>query len=81
MTISYGSHRSHGEILAKGLSAIEKLPAETLISLMEKYNGGKTLKGVEMQHSGASLSTVKTLAIDLLALWGTGGDFWTRNRF
>jgi 2-oxoisovalerate dehydrogenase E1 component len=27
----FGSHRSHGEILAKGLSAIEKLDDETLL--------------------------------------------------
>jgi 2-oxoisovalerate dehydrogenase E1 component len=27
----FGSHRSHGEILAKGLSAIEKLDDDTLL--------------------------------------------------
>jgi 2-oxoisovalerate dehydrogenase E1 component len=73
----YGSHRSHGEILAKGLSAIEKLPAETLISLMENYNQGRTLKGLEMRQEGKNLSTVKTLAIDFL-LYGTLAEIFGR---
>src|SRR5476649_123746 len=30
----FGSHRSHGEITAKGLSAIEKLDDDTLMALM-----------------------------------------------
>src|SRR4030042_7181676 len=31
----FGSHRSHGEILAKGLSAIEKLDNNALLAIME----------------------------------------------
>ena len=31
----FGSHRSHGEILAKGLSAIEKLPDDELLRIMQ----------------------------------------------
>src|SRR5215204_4565276 len=33
----FGSHRSHGEILAKGLSAISKLDDDTLLSIMKQY--------------------------------------------
>ena len=37
----FGSHRSHGEILAKGLSAIEKLDDDTLLlALMQGYMDG-----------------------------------------
>src|ERR1041385_6239926 len=36
----FGSHRSHGEIIAKGLSAIEKLPEEALRKTMGEYLGG-----------------------------------------
>src|SRR2546426_12343620 len=43
----FGSHRSHGEILAKGLSAIEKLDESTLLQIMKDYNNGLTLKAVE----------------------------------
>src|SRR6266567_2568320 len=43
----FGSHRSHGEILAKGLSAIEKLDDDTLLSIMKGYMDGATLRAVE----------------------------------
>jgi 2-oxoisovalerate dehydrogenase E1 component len=39
----FGSHRSHGEILAKGLSAIAKLDDETLQEIMETHFDGKHL--------------------------------------
>lgn len=42
-----GSHRSHGEILAKGLSAIRQLEDERLLKIMETYMGGETLRVVE----------------------------------
>src|SRR5580765_1476786 len=63
----FGSHRSHGEILAKGLSAIEKLDDDTLLSIMKEYNDGLTLQAIE--KSGPSThnhqpSTAKDLAID-----------------
>ena len=35
----FGSHRSHGEILAKGLSAIEKLDEKELLDIMEFFDG------------------------------------------
>ncbi len=58
----FGSHRSHGEILAKGLSAIAKLDDDTLMSIMKTYNDGLTLKVVERD----SAENVKELAIDFL---------------
>jgi len=36
----FGSHRSHGEILAKGLSAIRKLDDEQLTAIMESFFDG-----------------------------------------
>src|SRR5437764_12855538 len=48
----FGSHRSHGEILAKGLSAIEKLPDDELQRIMESYLDGDTLRVVERAHDG-----------------------------
>lgn len=58
----YGSHRSHGEILAKGLSAIHKLPEDELLKIMKGYFGGTALKVVEQGFSGS----VKDLAVDYL---------------
>src|SRR5437764_13710666 len=48
----FGSHRSHGEILAKGLSAIHKLDDDDLIRIMESYLDGDTLRVVERAHDG-----------------------------
>lgn len=58
----YGSHRSHGEILAKGLSAIRKLDDDTLLSIMRSYMDGVCLGIVEKGHGG----TTQELATDYL---------------
>jgi 2-oxoisovalerate dehydrogenase E1 component len=62
----FGSHRSHGEILAKGLSVIEKMNDDDLLNIMENYFGGQCLRIVEKDHKG----TVKDLAVNFL-LYGT----------
>ena len=58
----YGSHRSHSEILAKGLSAIQKLQDGSLTSIMEEYFDGACLRVVEKDAEG----TTKDLAVDYL---------------
>jgi len=58
----YGSHRSHGEILAKGLSAIAKLDEDALMEIMKTYFDGVTLRVVEQGFDGS----VKELAVDYL---------------
>lgn len=80
----FGSHRSHGEILAKGLSAIEKLPEESLQQIMERYWDGATLrvveKKVEQAPEGPPLHTgsgVRNLAIDYL-LYGALAEIFGR---
>lgn len=55
----FGSHRSHGEILAKGFSAIRKLSDEQLLEIMKSYRDGAILRPVEKGYSG----TVKGLAL------------------
>ncbi len=69
----YGSHRSHGEILAKGLSAIARLDDKTLMEIMQNYFDGDCLRVVEKGASG----TVKDLAIDFL-LYGTLAEIFGR---
>ncbi|MDW7659143.1 MAG: thiamine pyrophosphate-dependent enzyme [Bacillota bacterium] len=61
----FGSHRSHGEILAKGLSAIQKLPDQDLLAIMEQFLGGVTWRIVEEANKGKDRS-LKDLAIDFL---------------
>ena len=58
----YGSHRSHGEILSKGLSAIAKLSDDALLKIMRGYFGGDTLRVVEKDAPGST----QELAIDYL---------------
>ena len=43
----FGSHRSHGEIIAKCLSAVAKLPEQKLTAIMETYMGGAPLRVVQ----------------------------------
>jgi len=69
----FGSHRSHGEILAKGLSAINKLPEKDLIEIMKTYFGGTTLKVVEQHQKGP----LKDLAVDFL-IYGTLSEIFAR---
>jgi 2-oxoisovalerate dehydrogenase E1 component len=43
----FGSHRSHGEILAKSFSAARKLGADGVQSIAESFLGGETLRYAE----------------------------------
>lgn len=70
----FGSHRSHGEILAKGLSAIEKLPEDVLYKIMKDFRNGIILKVVEERRKGGS---VKELAVDFL-LYGALAEIFAR---
>ncbi len=70
----FGSHRSHGEILAKGLSAIQKSSDDNLMSIMKNFFGGSTLKVVEKNQSGS----VKDLATDFL-LYGALAEIFARS--
>ncbi len=69
----FGSHRSHGEILAKGLSAIAKLDDKTLEEIMEIHFDGKTLAPVKAGHKG----TTKELAVKFL-IYGTLAEIFAR---
>ena len=69
----FGSHRSHCDILAKGLSAIEKLSDEELMNIMENFLDGKTLKVAETEEH----ATVKDLAINFL-LYGAMSEIFAR---
>lgn len=69
----FGSHRSHGEILAKGLSAIHKLSDEQLVKIMESHFDGKTFAPVKANFKG----TVKELAVRFL-IYGTLAEIFAR---
>jgi 2-oxoisovalerate dehydrogenase E1 component len=69
----FGSHRSHGEILAKGLSAIHRLDEDNLYSIMKNYFGGSALKVVEKGFQG----DIKDLAAHFL-LYGALAEIFAR---
>lgn len=69
----FGSHRSHGEILAKGLSAIHRLDEDALYTIMKNYFDGSALKVVENGFQGK----IKTLAINFL-LYGVLAEIFAR---
>jgi 2-oxoisovalerate dehydrogenase E1 component len=69
----FGSHRSHGEILAKGLSAINKLNEDNLYSIMSNHFGGTALKVVEKGFQG----DIKGLSTHFL-LYGALAEIFAR---
>jgi len=70
----FGSHRSHGEILAKSLSAIHKLDDQALVSIMSNYFGGECLRVVERGANG----NTHDLAIDFI-VYGTLAEIFARD--
>ena len=70
----FGSHRSHGEILAKCYSAVEKLSEKELEKIMKEFLGGDTLKMAEK----ISYKNVKDLAENFV-LYGTLAEIFARN--
>lgn len=69
----FGSHRSHGEILAKGLSAIHQLGEEELTAIMESHFNGTTLRPVLAGHQGPT----RELAVKFL-IYGTLAEIFAR---
>ncbi len=49
----FGSHRSHGEILAKGLSAISKLDDALLMKIMDNFFEGTVVNAVKKNFKGS----------------------------
>jgi 2-oxoisovalerate dehydrogenase E1 component len=69
----YGSHRSHGEILAKGFSAMRRWSDAQLLELMKTYRDGALLGPVEKAYQG----TVKGLALRFF-IYGAYSEIFAR---
>lgn len=69
----FGSHRSHGEIIAKGMSAIHKLDDNKLTEIMESFFEGAVLNVVKKDFNG----TTKELARRFL-IYGTLAEIFAR---
>lgn len=69
----FGSHRSHGEVLAKAFSSIAKLEEQVLIDTMERYFDGTTLRVVEQ----FPVSNARDLAMNF-TLYGVLAEIFSR---
>lgn len=69
----FGSHRSHGEILAKAFSAIRQLADDDLWKIMKGYRDGALLRPVEKGHGG----TVQELAVRFF-IYGAYSEIFAR---
>ncbi|MDY9919763.1 2-oxoisovalerate dehydrogenase E1 component [Porphyromonadaceae bacterium NLAE-zl-C104] len=69
----FGSHRSHGEILAKGMSAIHQLDDHQLMDIMENFFDGVIYEIVKKDFEGS----VKELAKRFL-VYGTLAEIFAR---
>lgn len=65
----FGSHRSHGEIIAKGLAAIEQLEPVALVSELESFRDGVPMAILErhLDADGARSRGVQFLLYGLIA--------------
>jgi len=61
---SFGTHRAHGEVLARGMAAIRKLDENDLYEIMKNFKNGAILKNVESfsKHK----DNIRELAVDYL---------------
>lgn len=72
---TFGSHRSHGEIIAKGLSSIHKLDDSELYDIMKEFLGGSVLRVIEGHEEVKG--NINELAIDFL-LYGALAEIFAR---
>ena len=72
---SFGSHRAHGELIARGLRAIEVLDDDTLINIMNSSIVKNNYRILRERHPSKS---IKQLAIEFLLL-GTACEIFARS--
>ena len=72
---SFGSHRSHGEVLARGLSAIHKLDDAKLLEIMKGYNNGVIYNIIEKNFK--DVTDVKQFATYFF-LYGAMAEMFAR---
>ncbi|MGI6440170.1 MAG: alpha-ketoacid dehydrogenase subunit alpha/beta [Sphaerochaetaceae bacterium] len=71
----FGSHRSHGEILAKCFSAIAKMDDQEIVQALESYGGGVTYNVVDKHYENSS---IKDLAENYV-LYGTLAEIYAKS--
>ena len=59
----FGSHRSHGEIIAKGLAAVAAIDGDRLNAIMADHGGGQLLDLVSTHVGGAGGTTAEAFLL------------------
>jgi 2-oxoisovalerate dehydrogenase E1 component len=72
--LTFGSHRSHGEILAKGFSCIHKMAEERLSEIFTSARDGGMLQPVAREYQG----TVREMAIRAF-IYGAYSEIFARD--
>ena len=75
----FGSHRSHGEVIAKGLSAIRKMKDHELIDIMQNFFDGDILRVVEGKQEDKG--NIEELAVDFFIYGAMAEIFGRENGF
>ncbi len=70
----FGSHRSHGEILAKCLSAIDKMEDADIETIIKEFMEGDTYKVIDAHFKGKD---VKDTAINFI-IYGTLAEIYAK---
>ncbi len=71
----FGTHRSHHEVIAKGLSCIRKMSDEKLIEIMESVQGGRIYKLIKEKSTAKN---TKDLARDFF-LYGLMAELFAKD--
>ncbi|MFA5450063.1 MAG: thiamine pyrophosphate-dependent enzyme [Clostridia bacterium] len=72
----FGSHRAHGELLARGMRAIRTYSEDELLKIMESYLDGEILRAVEGQNSSGN---IRDLAKDFY-LYGALAEIFVKRQ-
>ena len=73
---SFGSHRSHGEIIARAMRAVETLPEDKLLEIMKGFDGGKIMKVI-----GDSSDDIRMVGRNFVLYGMTAETFGRENGF
>lgn len=73
--IIFGTHRNHGDVIAKGLSAIRKLSEDELYEIMSGYLDGDILRIVEAEDVTGD---IRSISEDFL-LYGALAEIFAKN--
>lgn len=71
----FGSHRNHAEVIAKGLSAINKMDDQSLLKMMKDHQQGKVYELITAEHEFKSIQA----SAKFFFLYGVLAEIYTKS--